>query len=135
MRKITFLPLVAIAVIVLCTGCTNKNSEDVKALSIYDIQSDPLSFTGSIKVSGVAAAFSENDATLFGVMDTAELLACKNLYCGAFTLPVKYAGNNPLPGLADVVDMNGSFVQTENGIYFAVTEFEVKRNIMRYLSN
>jgi hypothetical protein len=134
MKKVIFL-IVSIIIVVFCISCTGKNNETGKILSIYDIQSDPLSFTGKITINGVAAAFSESDTTLFGVMDTAELMACKNLYCGAFTLPARYTGNNQLPELSDVIDMNGSFVETENGIYFAVTDFEVKRNIMRYLSN
>ena len=135
MKQLTLFQLIALTILALCVACTGKNSDNTRVLSINDIKSDPLSFTGEITISGVASAFSENDTTFFAIMDTAELMACKNLYCGAFALPVQYTGDNPLPDLADVVDMNGSFVQTENGIYFSVREFEVKRNIMRYLTN
>ncbi|MCL2009458.1 MAG: hypothetical protein FWG71_02790 [Synergistaceae bacterium] len=115
-------------------GGEEIKASSVKALSINDIQSDPLSFTGEIKINGVAAAFSEADETFFGIMDTAELMACKDLYCGAYALPAKYTGSSPMPKLADVVDVTGSFVKTDTEFYFAVTDFEVRRNIMRLIS-
>ena len=128
-------------VVGLVVAYVNKGGEEVKisvssvrVLSINDIQSDPLSFTGEIKINGVAAAFSETDEAFFGIMDTAELMACKDLYCGAYTLPAKYAGGNPMPELADVVDVTGTFVKTDTEFYFAVTDFEVRRNIMRLIS-
>ena len=134
------LALFTVSVIVagLVVAYADRGGEEIKAsgvtLSINDIQSDPLSFTGEIKINGVAAAFSEADETFFGIMDTAKLMACKDLYCGAYTLPVKYTGSNPMPKLADVVDVTGSFVKTDTEFYFAVTDFEVRRNIMRLIS-
>jgi hypothetical protein len=67
-------------------------------------------------------------------MDTAELFACKNLYCGAYAMPARYSGEKPLPELADLIDIAGSFVKTDTGYYFDVTEIEVKQNIMNRLT-
>ena len=138
MKKFAFFTVIVIAA-GLAVAYVHKGGEEIKvsgvrALSINDIQSDPLSFTGEIKINGVAAAFSEADETFFGIMDTAELMACKDLYCGAYTLPAKYTGSDPMPELADVVDVTGSFVKTDAEFYFAVTDFEVRRNIMRLIS-
>ena len=139
MKKKALFTAFIVVITGLFIGYANKGSEDIKTsrtnvLSINDIQSDPLSFIGDIKINGVAAAFSESDETFFGIMDTAELMACKDLNCGAYTLHAKYTGSNPLPKLADVVDVTGSFVKTDTEFYFAVTDFEVRRNIMRLIS-
>jgi len=130
------------AVIILCfsiiiifgVGCENEDV-NTNILSINDIQSDPLSFTGEIKINGVVSIFSDDDSSVFGIMDTAELLFCKDLYCGAFTLPVKYVGNASIPELADEVDVVGSWDEYEDSIIFEITDITVKRNIMPILTN
>ena len=127
--------VVLFAAVCFFLGCGDGSGEGPAVLSINDIQSDPLAFVGEITISGVAAAFSETDGDYFGVMDTAELIACKDLNCGAFTLSARYAGEDPLPDLADIVDITGSFEQNGNDIYFAVRNFEVRRNIMNLLSD
>jgi len=107
-----------------------------KALAINDIQSDPLSFVGQITLNGIVTGFAEEDTTIFGIMDTAELLACKNPSCGAYVQPVRYTGATPLPEFVDEVDVVGTFVR-EDGIsmpVFVATSFEVKRNVMSLLT-
>jgi opacity protein-like surface antigen len=133
MKKIALLS--AFAVLFLCAACAKKADVPVKILTINDIKSDPFSFPGEITINGITSAFSENDKTYFTVMDTAELMVCRNLYCGAYALPAKYTGNGQLPELADMVDITGRFVKNDDGFYFAVTSFEVKRNIMNILTS
>ena len=136
MKKIALIIALAVAIAGLTAGCAGKDGGDTShmpALHIKDIQSDPLAFTGQIRVNGVASAFSEDDATYFAVMDFAELMACRNLYCGAYALPVSFTGSDPLPELADVVNITGNFVQTDTGYYFEASAFEVQRNIIKLL--
>ncbi|MDR0272465.1 MAG: hypothetical protein LBI27_04025 [Clostridiales bacterium] len=131
MKKILLFVLITL----FAVGCAKDNGEaELHILSIYNIQNDPLAFTGVIKIDGVASSFSESDATFFTVMDTNELLACRNLYCGAYAMPARYSGSDPLPELADMVDITGSFVQTDDGYYFEVTELVVRQNIMHRLT-
>jgi len=119
--------------IIFNIGCTNDDA-DTNTLSINDIQSDPLSFTGELKINGVVALFSDDDSSVFGIKDTAELLFCKDLYCGAFALPVRYVGGDPIPELADEVDVTGSWGEYEGNILFEATAITVKRNVMPILS-
>ena len=138
-KSALFLALAVVIAVVVGIAYTNKGYDKgdgivVRALSINDVQSDPLSFTGEIKINGIAATFSEQDKTFFTIRDTAELMTCRDLYCGAYELPAKYTGGKPLPVLADVIDATGSFVKTDTGFHFAVTDFEVRRNIMKLLT-
>ena len=137
MRKIGLIMVLAIIMGGLAAGCAamdKGDAGDLEALTIRDVQSDPLSFTGTIKINGIASAFSDDDNTYFAVMDKAELFACKNLYCGAYAMPARYSGTDSLPELADEVDLIGGFVQTDTGYYFEVTGLEVKQNIMKRLT-
>ena len=121
-------------------GCAAKE-EKVNALAINDIQTDPLSFTGKIVINGIHVGTYPDDPTVFFLMDTAELIACKNMQCGAFQLPAIYKGNTPIPEVADEVNITGSWgtyeVEGPNGKeevpIFEVTKIEVKRNIMNLL--
>ena len=133
MKNITLFTVLAVIMSVLGAGCAK--TESARALSINDIQSDPLSFTGEITINGVVTAFSQSDTTVFGVVDTEELLVCKTLNCGAFMLPSLYAGDKPLPELGDEVNITGSFVEYQNGHIFKVKNFEVRRNIMSLISS
>jgi hypothetical protein len=134
MKRVALMVTLAVISAGLLAGCAGKDdTANLPVLSVNDIQSDPLAFVGRIKINGVASAFSEDDAAFFAVMDFAELMVCKNLYCEAYALPAKYTGSGPLPELADVVDIVGSFVQTDTGYYFEAVNIEVQRNIMSLL--
>jgi len=135
MKKLVLFMVFVIIMAGLSVSCTKKEEKSVKVLSINDIKSDPLSFTGKITISGTAAAFAQQDSTIFGVVDTAELITCKNLNCGAFMLPVKYTGSSRMPELADVVEITGSFVSYQGGHIFEVTSLTVMRNIRNILIN
>ena len=121
-------------IIILSVGCSTDDA-NTNSLSINDIQSDPLSFTGKLRINGVVSVFSDEDSSVFGIMDTAELLFCKDLYCGAFALPVRYVGGDPILELADEVDVIGIWAEYEDSIIFEVTDIAVKRNIMPLLTN
>jgi len=121
-------------IFVFSIGCTNDGDAEINILSINDIQSDPLSFTGELRINGIVALFADDDFSVFGIMDTAELLFCKDLYCGAFTLPVKYVGGGAIPELADEVDITGSWSDFDGSIIFEATDIVVKRNIMPILT-
>jgi hypothetical protein len=85
MKKILLSMALAILVVGLfaaCSGNDEDDTADMPVLHIKDIQSDPLAFTGRIKITGVASEFSEDDATYFGVMDFAELMAKYRLFRG-----------------------------------------------------
>ena len=127
--------LLAAGGILIANGLKANNS--TTALQIADIQSDPLSFGGEITISGINAGIYPNDPKVFFVMDTAELIACKNMQCGAYRLPVIYKGDGPMPEIADEVDITGSWGKyEENGQevdIFEVAQIDVKRNIMNLL--
>ena len=133
MKKFAFLMLLVIIAASFSASCSKKDEKPIRILSINDIQSDPLAFTGEITINGVVAAFSPYDQTVFGIKDTAELFACRNLECGAFMLPVKYTGNGSMPELADEVNVTGSWKQVDDGFIFEVTKIDVKRNVMKIL--
>jgi len=131
MKKTVFFIAFIIIIAGLSLGCAKQ--EQVKILAIRDIQTDPLSFTGEIIVNGIVAVIAHDDDTIFGIMDTAELLSCKNLSCGAFILPVKYVGGGTVPELADEINVTGSWIESEAGFIFEVAEVEIKRNVMSIL--
>jgi len=138
MKKSIYLIALAIAMVVLIAGCAADNKENEnKALAISDIQYDPLSFTGEISLTGINVALYMPDPTIFFLMDTEELLLCKNLQCGAFQLPVTYTGSDPMPELADEVVITGSWVEyVEDGnsiTIFGATSITVNRNVMDIL--
>jgi len=130
MKKILFL---TVLFTIFVAGCSD-NSTDTNALAVRDIQSDPLAFTGELKINGVVTEFLEDDMTLFNLKDTAETLVCLNLICDSFRLPVRYIGGGDVPQLADEIDLIGRWSETEGGIVtFEATGFEVRRNIMRLI--
>ena len=146
MKKIISIILLIAMTTILFAGCGNNNGttgakSEVKALAIDEIKADPLSFTGEITITGVNAGFAQQDPKIFFVVDTAELLTCKNLQCGAYQLPVIYKGEGPMPEIADEVDIVGNWgkyeVDGEKGKesvdIFEITKIDVKRNIMNLL--
>jgi len=138
MKRIVFFVAFAFVIAGLNVGCANNVSSaigDIQALSISDIQADPFAFTGEITINGVVSAFSSEDETFFSVKDTSELMICRNLFCYAYSLPVRYVGGSTLPELADLINFSGSFVQTNNGYFFEISHFEVEQNIMGHLTS
>ena len=133
MKKLILFMLLAALALALFAGCTGKEPV-VKALTINDIARDPFAFTGEIVINGVVSGFGQDEPSLFGLMDTEELIACKNFGCGAVQLPVIYVGDQSLPQFADEINITGSFISTETEFYFEATEIDVKRNIMNIIA-
>jgi len=137
MKRITLFAVCAIILISLCAGCAGEK-EDVIALSINDIRTDPLSFVGEIALTGINVGLYQPDPTIFFLMDTEELMACLDMQCGVFQLPVIYTGSDPMPDLADEVVIVGSWVKYEEDgqsvDIFGATSIDVKRNIMSILT-
>ena len=99
--------------------------ENVQALSVNEVASDPAAFTGTITVTGVTYGFARQDPSLFGIMDVKEL-QCQSPNCNKLILPVKYRGT--LPAVGDEVRLTGSFVNAAGGYLFAAEEVKVLRN-------
>ena len=145
MRKYIFpiILVLIVSLVFLVSGC-NSNSKDTiqsnvspsqdtstswsKVLRVNDIQADPSSFTDTITINGVMAGVSQTDQKLFGLVDTAEVKACKSVGCSTFILPVKYDGK--LPQVGDEVNVTGSFVGSDNDLVFIATSFKVLGNII-----
>ncbi|MCL2808366.1 MAG: hypothetical protein FWD27_09520 [Coriobacteriia bacterium] len=119
-------------------GAQDGSSSRAAALAINDIKSDPFAFTGVLNITGVNAGFYQPDAKVFFIVDTEELLACKNLQCGAFQLPAIYTGEGPLPELADELTITGSWgeyeIDGESVPIFEVEKIDIQRNIMHLLA-
>ena len=129
LKKLLVLCVLVLFVAAFSVGC----AAGAKPLQVSDVQSDPFAYQGEIVISGVTSAFSEVNPALFGVMDTEELLQCKNFNCGAFVLPVKYVGSSGLPQIGDEVKMTGTFTYDGENLVFMVSKFTVVRNILGQL--
>jgi len=139
MKRFTIIIVIMALIIAMLNGCTTNATDDknIPVLGINDIRFDPLSFTGELALTGINVGLYPPDPTIFFLMDTDELLACLNMQCGAFQLPVIYTGKDPMPELADEVIITGSWVEyEENGqsiTIFGATKIKVKRNVMSIL--
>jgi hypothetical protein len=96
-----------------------------KALAVSDVGADPAAFTGTISVTGVMRGVSQQDPTIFGVMDVKEL-QCKTANCNKILIPVRYQGQRPV--LGDEIKMTGSFSNSNAGYLFEAKQLKVLRN-------
>lgn len=96
-----------------------------KALNVRDVGSDPLSYTGTITITGIMGGTSQQDPSIFGIMDIKEL-QCKTPNCNKLLIPVKYQGKQPV--LGDEVKVTGSFVKRGNELLFAAQNVDIVRN-------
>ena len=99
--------------------------DNVHALAVNEVASDPAAFTGTITVTGVTYGFSRQDPNIFGIMDVKEL-QCKSPNCNKLILPVKLQGKLPAGG--DEVSLTGSFVNSGGGYLFTADQIKVLRN-------
>lgn len=105
----------------LFTGC----KQETIALNVNEVAPDPGAYTGTLTLTGVTAAFSRTDVSLFGLMDVKEL-QCTNANCHKVLLPIRTQG--PLPKLGDELRLTGSFIKAGNGYLFVAERVEVLRN-------
>jgi hypothetical protein len=123
MQKYIFI---AVAVI-LGAGIifTQVSHDEVKVVNVSEIGNNPAAFTGTITLAGIMAVASQNDRSVFGIMDTKEL-QCKTGNCNKIYIPVKYMGKQPIVG--DEVRATGKFIKLENGYTFAAEKVKVVGN-------
>lgn len=96
-----------------------------KALGVKEVSSDPAAFSGTITVVGIMGGVSQQDTTVFGIMDVMEL-KCTTPNCNKVFLPVKYQGQMPVVG--DEVRVTGRFVSMEGGYLFTADGVKVVRH-------
>lgn len=118
------LAAVGLALVIAAT-VVFLQQDNVHALSVSEVGSDPAAFTGTITVTGVTYGFSRQDPNLFGIMDVKEL-QCQSPNCNKLIVPVKFQGT--LPTVGDEVRLTGSFVNSGGGYLFAAEQIEVLRN-------
>ena len=96
-----------------------------KPLNVRDVGNDPLSHSGTITITGVVGGVSQQDPSVFGIMDLKEL-QCKAANCEKLLIPVRYQGKQPVNG--DEVKATGSFVKQGGGLLFNAQKLKVVRN-------
>lgn len=107
-----------IGIVVVTTGST-------KALNVNDVGGDPASFTGTITITGIMGGVSNQDPSIFGIMDIKEL-QCTTQNCNKLFIPIKYQGG--MPQFGDEVRVTGSFVRFPDGYLFSAQQMKVVRN-------
>jgi len=123
MKKPAIIAVVAaLAVAIVFVVVSMK---DAKALNVGDVGSDPASYTGIITIAGIMGGVSQQDPSIFGIMDVKEL-QCTTPGCNKLLIPVKYQGKIPLMG--DEVKVTGSFVNLGDGLLFTAQDVKVIRN-------
>jgi hypothetical protein len=95
-----------------------------KALSVNEV-ADPAAYTGTITVTGIMGGASQQDPSVFGIMDVKEL-QCTTANCRKLFIPVKYPGKQPV--LGDEVRLTGSFVNSGQGYLFVAQNLKVVRH-------
>ena len=98
---------------------------DAKALNVNDVGNDPTSFKGTITITGIMGGVSQQDPSIFGIMDIKEL-QCTTQNCNKLFIPIKYQGQSPK--LGDEVKVTGSFVQYPDGFLFSAQQLKIVRN-------
>lgn len=113
------------AAVVAIIGFIVITMGDAKALNVNDVGNDPASFKGTITITGIMGGVSQQDPSVFGIMDVKEL-QCTTPNCNKLFIPVKHQGQTPR--LGDEVRVTGSFVRESDGFLFAAQQVKVVRN-------
>ncbi|SDB26711.1 hypothetical protein SAMN05660653_01283 [Desulfonatronum thiosulfatophilum] len=122
MRKyVLVFSLISISVI----GLAVFNPTATPALNVNDVAFDPLAYTGNITIRGVTGAVSNQDPSIFGIMDVKEL-RCTVQGCEKVFLPIKYTGKRPSMG--DEVVVAGSFTENKGTLIFDADSVQIVRN-------
>jgi len=118
------LIFVALAVGVAVVFAFTKQSGP-KALTVNEVGADPAAYSGTITVTGIMAGVSRFDPTIFAIMDVKEL-QCKSANCNRVFIPVRYQGQQPVPG--DEVRVTGSLVNSGQGFLMVADNLKVVRH-------
>jgi len=117
--------LIAVAAIGIALAVAFITQGSAKSLSVNEVSSDPAAFTGIITVTGIMGGVSQQDPTIFGIMDKKEL-QCTTPNCKKVFIPVKFQGK--LPVLGDEVNVTGRFVRVGDDFLFAAEKMKMVRN-------
>jgi hypothetical protein len=115
-----FIMVPAVVAVLSCSGCGKET-----ALQVNDVAPKPAGFTGTVTVTGVMAARSQEDQAVFGVFDTRELKRTPPDF-NRLILPVRYRGQLPVPG--DEVRVTGSFLNEGRGYIFSADKLKVLKH-------
>lgn len=96
-----------------------------KGLNVNEVASDPGAYSGTITITGVTAAFAQEDETLFGIMDVKELM-CTSTTCQKEIIPIRF--QEQLPRLGDQVQITGAFEKDDKGYFFKADQVVVTQN-------
>jgi hypothetical protein len=118
--RLVFMLITALLLLALAPGC----KDGVRTFQINDLASDPAAFSGQLTVVGIIYGYSQNDATIVGVMDMKEL-QCTTPNCEKLLLPVKINGTRPAIG--DEIKFTGTFSREPEGYLFRAEQVEVLR--------
>lgn len=108
-----------IAMAFILVGC------DPKALDVNDVAADPTAYKTQITITGIMAAVSPQEPSIFGIMDIKEL-QCKSQNCNKIIIPVRFRGTLPVRG--DEVRLTGAFINQGGGYLFDAQKLKVVRN-------
>ena len=123
MKKTIFIVVSLLAGIGLSYALFFKGNAD--ALQVNQVAADPAAYSGPVTITGIMAGTSQQDPTIFGMIDLKEL-QCNSPNCNKLYLPVKYQGS--LPKFGDEVRVSGTFTQMGGGYIFSATDMKVVRN-------
>ena len=119
MKRYSMMLLFVLAVL-SCSGCDKG-----KALDVNEVAVKPAGFPGTVSVTGVMAARSQEDPAVFGIFDTNEL-KCATPNCRNLILPVRFRGKMPVPG--DEVRVTGNFLNEGRGYIFSADKLKVLKH-------
>lgn len=122
--KKSAIAAIALAVVAII-GFVVLTMGDAKALNVKDVGNDPASFKGTITITGIMGGVSQQDPSIFGIMDIKEL-QCKTQNCNKLFIPIRYQGQTPKIG--DEVKVTGSFAKLPDGFLFTAQQVKVVRN-------
>ena len=123
MKKYIYVAVALVIGLGVAFGMASKG--DARVLNVNDIGADPAAFTGTITFTGIMAGISQNDSSIFGVMDVKEL-QCTSANCNKIYIPVKFQGKQPVIG--DEIKLTGNFQKLDAGYLFAAEKVQVVKN-------
>lgn len=106
------------ACVAIASGC----KDNAPLFQVNDVVSDPGAYSGALTVEGVVSAFSEQDASIVGIMDKKEL-QCTTPNCKKVLLAVKVVDAKLAVG--DEVKVSGSIVKESWGYLLKADQVQV----------
>lgn len=120
-----YLLIAAALAVGLAAAAVLATQSGPKSLNVSEVGADPAAFTGAIAVTGIIGGISQQDPSIFGIMDLKEL-QCKTANCNKLLIPVRFQGKQPI--LGDEVKITGKFVNPGDGYLFVAEKLKIVRN-------